>query len=478
MTTPCAFNQLGLNPQLLPQLAKLGYEQATPVQAQSIPILLAGEDLIAQAQTGTGKTAAFALPALSLIDPDASEVQVLIMTPTRELALQVSEACKSYAKAFAGFRVLPIYGGQGYRDQLKQLERGCHMVVGTPGRLLDHLQRGSLKIDQLKMIVLDEADEMLKMGFIEDIETILAHIKCPHQTALFSATLPPRIKQIAKRYQQNAKKVHIAPKETTVSSISQSYTQVLPHEKLEALTRYLEVESTDAAIIFTRTKTASNELAEKLQARGYLASALNGDMDQTARQKVVSRMKQNKLDIIVATDVAARGIDIERISHVINYDIPFDSEAYIHRIGRTGRAGRQGKAWLLITPREKRFLREIEQATQVTLIKQPPLSGKVLQQKRELDLIAQINLDLEQAQTLKPFFNVVRQLCKQNDCDAHEVAAALVQHIIGKQTLAELGQNDKERSGKKRRGPKHPARARIERKQKSKKKSKKNRQSS
>lgn len=420
------FSQLGLADPLLSQLQKMGYEHPTAVQAQSIPILLAGHDLLAQAQTGTGKTAAFALPALSRINLKNPAPQVLVMTPTRELALQVAESFSNYARNLSNLTLLAVYGGQGYRDQLQALKRGAQIIVGTPGRLIDHLQRGSLVIDKLSLIVLDEADEMLKMGFIDDIEWILNQVTCPHQTALFSATLPPAIKTIAKRYQKQAKSVHVEPEERAVRSIQQNYLLVPHHQKTKALVRYFAAESMQAAIVFARTKTGSAELAEELQVAGYRASALNGDMEQGARQKVMSRMKGHELDIIVATDVAARGIDIDRISHVINYDIPRDAESYIHRIGRTGRAGREGKALLLVTPREQGLLKNIEQATGVGIERLPAISNKDLLMKREAALTENLFALLEKPKQIKPYFATIRRLCKTLGCDAEAIAAALI----------------------------------------------------
>lgn len=357
------FAELGLPAPLLKALDSVGYETPSPIQAASIPPLMAGRDLIGQAQTGTGKTAAFALPILAQIDTAADRPQALVLTPTRELAIQVAEALQSYARYMENFHVLPIYGGQDMRGQLRQLKRGVQVVVGTPGRLLDHLRRKSLDLSDLKALVLDEADEMLRMGFIEDVETILSHTSGEQQTALFSATLPGPIRQVANRFLEDPEHIQIKAQTATVDTIEQKYWMVNHRQKLDALTRLLEVEDFDAAIIFVRTRDTSTQLAEKITARGYGCAAINGDMSQAQREKTIRQLKDSKIDILVATDVAARGLDVERISHVINYDIPYDSEAYIHRIGRTGRAGRKGQAILFITPREQRLLKSIEKAT-------------------------------------------------------------------------------------------------------------------
>ncbi|BBL75175.1 DEAD/DEAH box helicase [Methylomagnum ishizawai] len=362
-TNLSSFDDLGLSPELLQTIQEIGYENPSPIQAACIPHLLEGRDLIGQAQTGTGKTAAFALPVLNRIDIERRAPQALVLAPTRELAIQVAEAFQTYARHLEGFHILPIYGGQGMNLQLRHLARGVHVVVGTPGRVMDHLRRGTLNLDSLTTLVLDEADEMLRMGFIEDVEWILEHTPDSRQTALFSATMPPVIRKIADGQLRNPVEVKIKAKTATVESINQQYWLVSGLQKLEALTRILDAEDIDAMIIFVRTKTETVELAEKLEARGYEAAALNGDMSQVLREKVIDRLKKGGLDIVIATDVAARGLDVDRITHVVNYDIPYDTEAYVHRIGRTGRAGRKGTAILFVAPRERRMLRAIEQAT-------------------------------------------------------------------------------------------------------------------
>ena len=361
--TPLSFDTLELSPEILQTVQELGYETPSPIQAASIPHLLAGRDLLGQAQTGTGKTAAFALPILQRIDVTRRVPQALVLAPTRELAIQVAEAFQTYARHLEGFHILPVYGGQGMGQQLRQLARGVHVIVGTPGRVMDHLRRETLNLDHLQTLVLDEADEMLRMGFIEDVDWILDHTPDTRQTALFSATMPAPIKKIADRHLREPAEIKIQSKTSTVEAINQQFWLVSGLQKLEALTRILDAGDIDAMLIFVRTKTETVELAEKLEARGYEAAALNGDMTQVLREKVIDRLKKGSLDIVIATDVAARGLDVDRITHVVNYDIPYDTETYVHRIGRTGRAGRKGTAILFVAPRERRMLRAIEQAT-------------------------------------------------------------------------------------------------------------------
>ncbi|MGH8499049.1 MAG: DEAD/DEAH box helicase, partial [Methylococcales bacterium] len=346
-----SFNQLSLAESVLKALNDVGYETPSPIQAQAIPPLLAGQDVLGQAHTGTGKTAAFACPLLSRLEIDRLEPQVLVLTPTRELAIQVAEAFQRYAAHIKGFHVLPIYGGQEYGSQIRQLKRGVHVVVGTPGRVMDHMRRGTLVLKGLNALVLDEADEMLRMGFIEDVEWILEQTPATRQTALFSATLPDTIRRIAQKHLNQPQTITVKVKTRTADTIRQRYWMVSGVHKLDALTRILEAEPFDGMIVFVRTRNATLELAEKLEARGYASAALNGDIPQKLREQTVERLKSGKLDILVATDVAARGLDIDRVSHVINFDIPYDSEAYIHRIGRTGRMGHKGDAILFIAPR-------------------------------------------------------------------------------------------------------------------------------
>jgi ATP-dependent RNA helicase DeaD len=357
------FAELGLTEPLLRGLTDLGYEAPTPIQEKTIPVLLAGRDLIGQAQTGTGKTAAFALPILQGLDLARAETQALVLAPTRELAIQVAEAFHAYAKHLGRVVVLPVYGGQPIDRQQQRLVRGVHVVVGTPGRILDHLRRGTLRLDAVRTAVLDEADEMLRMGFLEDVESILSQAPKERQTALFSATMPPEIRRVAARHLREPAQIAIERHTLTVPATEQRYLTLAPQQKLDALSRLLETEPTEAVLVFSRTKTGAAELTEKLQARGYAAEAMHGDMNQVQRESVIRRLRAGQVEIVVATDVAARGLDVERISHVINYDIPNDVEAYVHRIGRTGRAGRSGVAVLFVSPRERRMMQEIERYT-------------------------------------------------------------------------------------------------------------------
>ena len=420
-----SFADLGLSDSLLKTLADIGYETPSPIQAQCIPILLGGRDIIGQAQTGTGKTAAFALPLMEQIDVKMAKPQALVLTPTRELAIQVAEALQSYAHNMPGFHVLPIYGGQSYTIQLKQLSRGAHIIVGTPGRVMDHLERKTLNLDHLKTLVLDEADEMLRMGFIDDVEWILERTPAQHQTALFSATMPEQIRRVAQKYLVEPREIKIKSATATVAAIRQVYWQVSGMHKLDALTRILEVEEDfDAAIIFVRTKTATVELADKLAARGYAAAALNGDLNQQMRERVIDQLKSGALDIVIATDVAARGIDVPRVSHVVNYDIPYDTEAYVHRIGRTGRAGRTGNAILFVAPREIRMLRTIERATRQPIAPLTLPSRADVTNKRVNDFKEKV-AEVLNAEGLDFFANIVSQIAEEQNVGAEEVAAAL-----------------------------------------------------
>lgn len=410
---------------LLDALQKLGYETPSPVQTQSIPILLEGYDLIAQAQTGTGKTAAFALPILEKINLQKTHTQALVLAPTRELAIQVAEAFQSYAKFLKGFYVTAIYGGQDYSKQIRALKRGAQVVVGTPGRVMDHIERGTLVLNKVNTFVLDEADEMLKMGFLEDVEWILEHLPDDYQGALFSATMPSSIQKTAKKYLHEPKHVKIEAKTMTAANIDQCAMIASQRHKLEALTRYLEIEDFDGVIIFTRTKNATAELAEKLSARGYLVAALNGDMSQKLREQVIDRVKKKSLDIIVATDVAARGLDVERLSHVVNYDAPYDTETYVHRIGRTGRAGRAGKSLLLVTPREKHYLNAVERATKQAVKVITPPTIKELNQSR-IDSFTADLLKILEKNKLDYYRELVEKMAHDSECTELDIAAALL----------------------------------------------------
>ncbi|HMY39728.1 MAG TPA: DEAD/DEAH box helicase, partial [Marinagarivorans sp.] len=391
---------------------------------QAIPSLLNGHDVLGMAQTGTGKTAAFALPVLNAMDLKKRHTQALILTPTRELAIQVAEAFQKYAHNLKDFHVLPIYGGQSMLSQLRALERGVHIVVGTPGRVMDHLRRKSLDLDGITHVVLDEADEMLRMGFIDDVEWILEQVPTDRQTALFSATMPKQIQKVAQTYLNNPVTIQIESKTTTVMNIDQQGWIVKGVNKLDALTRILEIEEYDGVIIFVRTKTATVELAEKLEARGHATSALNGDMNQALRERTVERLKNGKLDIVVATDVAARGIDVPRISHVINYDIPYDTESYVHRIGRTGRAGRNGKAILFVAPREQRMLQSIERATRqpITMMQLP---SKEQITHHRINAFKQSIVDVLNTENLDFFSTLVAELCKEQQILPEDAAKAL-----------------------------------------------------
>ncbi len=431
---PQDFRSLQLAEPIMRALEEVGYENPTPIQAQTIPLILEGRDVLGQAQTGTGKTAAFALPILSNIDIELAEPQALVLAPTRELAIQVAEAFQRYAEYLKGFHVIPIYGGQDYGIQLRMLKRGVHVVVGTPGRVMDHMRRGSLNLSSLKCLVLDEADEMLRMGFIDDVEWILDQTPKTRQVALFSATMPSVIRRIAQKYLNKPAEVTIQTKTTTVDTIRQRYWIVGGSHKIDILTRILEVEPFDGMLIFVRTKTMTLELAEKLQARGYGAAALNGDMVQNQRERTVEQLKNGALSIVIATDVAARGLDVERISHVINYDIPSDTESYVHRIGRTGRAGRAGDAILFVSPREKNMLSAIERAThsRIELMELP--STEIINNKRVAKFNQKIT-DTIAAEDLGFFTNLIEQYCHEHDVPTIEAAAALASMLQGETPL-------------------------------------------
>ena len=432
--TTVAFSDLNLPAPILQAVTDQGYETPSPIQAESIPALLDGRDLLGQAQTGTGKTAAFALPLLANIDPNNRATQLLILAPTRELAIQVAEACQDYAKHLKGINVVPIYGGQSYPIQLKQLNRGAQVVVGTPGRVMDHMRRKTLSLDGLKALVLDEADEMLRMGFIDDVKWVLEQSPSDRQIALFSATMPREVKRVADQHLQDPVHIKIASKTATGANISQRYWIVRGSHKLDAITRILENEESAGVIVFVRTKNATVELSDKLSARGFRSEALNGDIPQANREKIIDRLRSGKLDILVATDVVARGLDVERISHVINYDVPHDTESYIHRIGRTGRAGRSGKAIIFVAPREKRMLFSIERAT-----KQPI-------EPMELPSIADINknrvarfketiAETITSKNLDFFSTLVTEMQQETELSSDQIAAALAFMAQGDNSL-------------------------------------------
>jgi ATP-dependent RNA helicase DeaD len=424
------FASLELPQPLLRLLTEVGYETPSPIQIQTIPHLLAGHDILGQAQTGTGKTAAFALPILARLTISPAKIQALVLAPTRELAIQVAEAFQRYATYVPGFRVLPIYGGQSYGPQLSALHRGVHVVVGTPGRILDHLSRGSLDLSSVRTLVLDEADEMLRMGFIDDVESIIAATPKERQTALFSATLPAPIRRIAQTSMRSPIEVTIAARTRTADNIRQRYWQVSGMHKLDALTRILEAEPFDAMIVFARTKQSTDELAERLQARGFAAASLNGDVAQAMRERTVQALKDGKIDILVATDVAARGLDVDRVSHVINYDMPTDSESYVHRIGRTGRAGRSGEAILFIAPRERGMLRVIERATRQAIMPMELPTVKAVNDLRISKFKQQIRAALA-ADDLAVFRGIIEEYEREEDVPAVEIAAALAKIAQG-----------------------------------------------
>ncbi|MGH8175929.1 MAG: DEAD/DEAH box helicase [Steroidobacter sp.] len=432
--SPPAFRELNLSEAVLKAIEAVGYESPSPIQAATIPHLLAGKDVVGQAQTGTGKTAAFALPILSRIDVREPSPQALVLVPTRELAIQVAEAFQRYASHLEGFHVLPIYGGQSYTPQLQSLRRGVHVVVGTPGRIMDHMKRETLKLGALKHLVLDEADEMLRMGFIDDVEWILEKAPKERQVALFSATMPAQIRRIAQHHLRSPAEVTIKSKTTTASKIRQRYWIVSGMHKLDALTRILEAEAFDGMLVFTRTKIATEELAERLGARGFAVEALNGDIVQAQRERTVARLKAGQIDIVVATDVAARGLDVERVSHVVNFDVPYDPESYVHRIGRTGRAGRSGEAILFIAPRERNMLRVIERATRQPI---EPMQLPTIEDVNE-QRVSRFNQRITEALAAgeaDTFRSLIERYESEYNVAAVDIAAALASIAQGKKPL-------------------------------------------
>ncbi|MGO1542388.1 MAG: DEAD/DEAH box helicase [Luteimonas sp.] len=428
------FSDLDLPAPLMRALADVGYESPSPIQAATIPPLLEGRDVLGQAQTGTGKTAAFALPILARLDARSKKPQALVLAPTRELAIQVAEAFQTYAQHLPGFQVLPVYGGQGYGQQLSALRRGVQVVVGTPGRVIDHLERGTLDLSELRCLVLDEADEMLRMGFIDDVEAVLKKTPDTRQVALFSATMPPQIKRIAQTYLKDPVEIAIKATTATAVNIRQRYWMVSGVHKLDALTRILEAEPFDAMIVFARTKLGTEELADKLAARGLAAAAINGDIEQKQRERIIAQLKDGRIDVLVATDVAARGLDVERISHVLNYDIPYDTESYVHRIGRTGRAGRSGEAILFVTPRERGMLRAIERATRQQIEQMELPSVEAVNERRVAKFLDRIGTGL-QAEDLGQFRELVERYEREHDVPAIEIAAALAKLLQGDSPL-------------------------------------------
>lgn len=432
--TTVPFSDLKLSSPILKALNDVGYETPSPIQAETIPLILEGRDVLGQAQTGTGKTAAFALPLLSNLDLKQKDPQVLVLAPTRELAIQVAEAFQRYANHLKGFHVLPVYGGQDYSGQIRALRRGVHVIVGTPGRVMDHMRKGTLKLNKLSALVLDEADEMLRMGFIDDVEWILEQTPKDRQIALFSATMPQQVRRIANQHLNDPAQVTIKMKTATAEKIRQRFWPVSGMNKLDALTRILEAEDFDGMIIFVRTRIITVELAEKLSARGFAATALNGDIAQNQRERTIDQLKKGKLDILVATDVAARGLDVDRISHVVNYDVPHDTEAYIHRIGRTGRAGRTGDAILFIAPREKRMLSAIERATNKKIEMMELPSTDLINDKR-IEQFKKSITDTLASDDLAVFSELVAQYQEETNIPTQDIAAALAKLVQGDSPL-------------------------------------------
>ena len=454
------FDTLGLPSEVLQAIEKVGFESPSQIQAETIPLLMDGRDVVGLAQTGTGKTAAFALPILARIDRAERSPQALVLAPTRELALQVADSFQSFADHLGGISVLPIYGGQAYGIQLSGLRRGAHIVVGTPGRVIDHLEKGSLDISGLRFLVLDEADEMLNMGFQEDVERILADTPEVKQVALFSATMPNGIRRLSKQYLNDPAEITVKSKTRTNTNISQRYLLVAHRNKLDAMTRILEVTEFEAMIVFVRTKFETEEIAEKLRARGFSAAAINGDIAQAQRERTVDQLKDGRLDILVATDVAARGLDVDRISHVMNYDIPHDTESYVHRIGRTGRAGRSGEAILFVTPRERRMLRSIERATNAELVEMDLPTVDEVNESRKTKFADSITASLENSQ-LEIFRTLVKAYSEEHDVPLEDIAAALAtqaqsdEFLMKEQPKRErFDRRDRDRGGRDRdRGP-------------------------
>ncbi|WP_419844259.1 DEAD/DEAH box helicase [Actinobacillus pleuropneumoniae] len=432
-TDSLTFADLGLPQSILDAVNDMGFVTPSPIQQETIPHLLAGRDVLGMAQTGSGKTAAFSLPLLAQIDPTKRHPQMLVMAPTRELAIQVADACEQFTKNMKGVNVVTVYGGQRYDIQLRALKQGSQVVVGTPGRILDYIRRGTLDLSALQSIVLDEADEMLRMGFIDDVETVMAELPENHQTALFSATMPEPIRRITRRFMQDPQEVKIQATQRSAPDITQSYWLVNGFRKNDALLRFLEVEEFDAAIIFTRTKTGTIDITELCERNGYRTAALNGDMTQQAREQTLDKLKSGRLDILVATDVAARGIDIERISLVVNFDIPLDAESYVHRIGRTGRAGRSGRALLFVEPRERRLLRNIEHLMKKPIDEVAIPNHEILMAKRREKFKARVSKQLEH-HDLEKYRELLEDLFTA-DQDHEELAAAMMMMLQEKQKL-------------------------------------------
>ena len=431
--TPKSFDEMGLAEPILQAVRKAGYETPSPIQECSIPPILEGRDLLGVAQTGTGKTAAFSLPLLSRLDESVRGAQILVLAPTRELALQVAEAMEGFAENLSQLRVVAVYGGTGYGEQIKEFKRGAQIVVGTPGRIMDHIEKGYLKLHHLQAVVLDEADEMLSMGFIDDIKWILEHTPSERQTALFSATMPKPIQRLAEQHMQDPVKITIKVKAENSPNIRQHYIKVRQHEKRDMLLKLLDIEKFDAMLIFARTKNATMEIAEKLQGKGYPAEPLNGDMPQNLREKTVDRLKRGKINVLVATDVAARGLDVDRITHVLNYDAPFDLESYTHRIGRTGRAGREGDAILFVTNKEMRMLKAIERTLKVPCEQYIFPTLEEMNERREEEFFNRIEEGMKGE--LGDYRKALQRLVEETSKDTLDIAAALAFLAAGKKPL-------------------------------------------
>ena len=435
LASATTFADLGLSDTLLQAITGAGYSVPTPIQAETIPLLISGRDVLGQAQTGTGKTAAFALPMLQQIDVQQRQTQILVLTPTRELAIQVAESFQRYGAGMKGVGVVPIYGGQDYQIQFRQLDRGAHVVVGTPGRVIDHMRRGSLQLDALRGLVLDEADEMLRMGFAEDVQWVLSQSPAERQIALFSATLPPAIRQIAQQHLRNPAEITIPQQTATADTVRQRFVIAAPHHKQAVLARLLEAEPTDGVIVFVKMKSTTEPLAEFLAQHGHRTAALSGDVAQKSRERIVENIRSGKVDVIVATDVAARGLDVQRISHVVNYDLPFDSEAYVHRIGRTGRAGRSGEAILFVHPREQRTLSRLERATGQAIEPMEVPSNRLINTQRVAHFHDSITKAMEHPD-LESYTSILQQYQTQHaDVPLQQIAAALAVLARGDQPL-------------------------------------------
>lgn len=428
------FAELGLEPKVLQAITELGFEEATPIQAQSIPIAMSGRDMIGQAQTGTGKTAAFGIPLINKISKDTDKIVALIMTPTRELAIQVAEEIGKLTR-FKGTGSLPIYGGQDIGRQIRALKKKPQIIIGTPGRLLDHINRKTIRLDDVETVILDEADEMLDMGFMEDIQSILKLVPEERQTMLFSATMPPNIQRLAQQFLKNPEHVSVVPKQVSAPLIDQAYIEVPERQKFEALCRLIDMESPELAIVFGRTKRRVDELSEALQKRGYSADGLHGDLSQNQRDTVMRKFRDGSIDVLVATDVAARGLDVSGVTHVVNFDLPQDPESYVHRIGRTGRAGKEGTAWSFVTPREIDHLHLIERVTRHRITRKPlPTLAEAIEGKQRI--IAERLMESIESGELNEYKGLAIQLLEQYD--SVQLLSAAMKMLTGEKRDSEI----------------------------------------